>query len=200
MCIRDRPVRAGGAVNPHRCASLSFSSVCLRAVLLNLLTASGCLTITTHGDRLGAPAALHTVTLHPPMASAPRRAANGGTTQEYTCNSGHPHYQERAKAPYKHLEGACCQSCFAHGGQRITKRRSSWGCIGNPKPEQETIKGTHAQETPAYQRRPTTLHEGQGSNPSTRALYMQIAKIPHTYPTKPPATSATPCSPYFVSL
>ena len=26
----------------------------------------------------------------------------------------------------------------------ITKRRSSWACIGNPNPEQETIKGTHA--------------------------------------------------------
>ena len=38
----------------------------------------------------------------------------------------------------------------------VTKRRSSWACIGNPKPEQETIEGTHAQETPAYQRRPTT--------------------------------------------
>ena len=32
----------------------------------------------------------------------------------------------------------------------VTKRRSSWACIGNPNPEQETIKGTHAQETSAY--------------------------------------------------
>ena len=31
----------------------------------------------------------------------------------------------------------------------VTKRRSSWACIGNPNPEQETIKGTHAQETSA---------------------------------------------------
>ena len=38
-------------------------------------------------------------------------------------------------------------------------------CIGNPKPEQETIKGTHTQETPAYQRRPTTQYAAQGSNP-----------------------------------
>ena len=61
----------------------------------------------------------------------------------------------------------------------VTKRRSSWACRGNPKPEQETIEGTHAQETPACQRRPTTLHEGQGSNPPIRAPYMQLAKIPH---------------------
>ena len=53
-----------------------------------------------------------------------------------------------------------------------SKRRSSWACIGNPNPEQETIEGTHAQETPAYQRRPTTLHAAQGNNPPIRALYM----------------------------
>ena len=40
------------------------------------------------------------------------------------------------------------------------------------RPEQETIKGTHAQETSAYQRRPTTQHAAQGSNPPIRALYM----------------------------
>ena len=62
----------------------------------------------------------------------------------------------------------------------VTKRRSSWACIGNPQPEQETIEGTHAQETPAYQRRPTTLHPVQGSNPPIRALYMQRVNIPHT--------------------
>ena len=45
------------------------------------------------------------------------------------------------------------------------KRRNSWACIGYPNPEQETIKGTHAQETPAYQRRPTTQYAAQGSNP-----------------------------------
>ena len=49
--------------------------------------------------------------------------------------------------------------------------------MGNPKLEQETIEGTHAQETPAYQRRPTTLHDVQGSNPPIRALYMQLANI-----------------------
>ena len=48
-------------------------------------------------------------------------------------------------------------------GSCVTKRLSSWACIGNPKPEQETIEGTHAQETPAYQRRPTT-HCEQGRN------------------------------------
>ena len=72
----------------------------------------------------------------------------------------------------------------------VTKRRDSWACIGNPKLEQETTEGTHAQETPAYQRRPTTLHEVQGSNPPIRALYMQLAKIPHTHYTTPRATSA----------
>ena len=72
----------------------------------------------------------------------------------------------------------------------VTKRRNSWACIGNPNPEQETIKGTHAQDTSAYQRRPTTQHAAQGSNPPVRALYMQLAKIPHTHLTTPPATSA----------
>ena len=47
----------------------------------------------------------------------------------------------------------------------VTKRRSSRACIGNPKPEEETIKGTHAQETSAYQCRPTTQHAAQGSKP-----------------------------------
>ena len=70
------------------------------------------------------------------------------------------------------------------------KRRSSWACIGNLKPEQETIKDTHAQETAAYQRRPTTQRAAQGSNPPIRALYMQLAKIPHTHQTTPRATSA----------
>ena len=72
----------------------------------------------------------------------------------------------------------------------VTKRRSSWACRGNPEPEQETIKGTHAQETSAYQRRPTTQHAVQGSSPLIRALYMQLAKIPHTHQTTPRATSA----------
>ena len=52
----------------------------------------------------------------------------------------------------------------------VTKRRSSWACIGNPKPEQETIKGTHAQETSAYQRRPTSQHAAQGSNPPSAGV------------------------------
>ena len=72
----------------------------------------------------------------------------------------------------------------------ITKRRSSWACIGDPNPEQETIKGTHAQETSAYQRRPTTQHTAQGSNPQIGALYMHLAKIPHTHETTPPASRA----------
>ena len=72
----------------------------------------------------------------------------------------------------------------------VTKRRSSWACTGNPKLEQEAIEGTHTQETPAYQRRPNTQHEVQGSNPPIRALYMQLAKIPHTHQTTPRATIA----------
>ena len=56
----------------------------------------------------------------------------------------------------------------------VTKRRSSWACIGNPKPEQETIKGTHAQETSAYQRRPTTQHAAQASNPPTHIAYCVV--------------------------
>ena len=40
------------------------------------------------------------------------------------------------------------------------------------------------------QRRPTTQHAAQGSNPPTGALYMQLAKIPHTHQTTPPATRA----------
>ena len=63
---------------------------------------------------------------------------------------------------------------------------------------------------PAYQRRPATLHDVQGSNPPIRfglpmhaqllrlfvthppirALNMQLAKIPHTHHTTPRATSA----------
>ena len=73
--------------------------------------------------------------------------------------------------------------CVARGSFRntnVTKRRSGWACIGNPKLEQESIEGTDARETPAYQRRPTTLHEVQGSNPPIRTLYMQLAKIPPT--------------------
>ena len=72
----------------------------------------------------------------------------------------------------------------------VTKRRSSRACIGNPNPEQETIKGTHAQETAAHQRRPATQHAAQGSNPPIGALYMQLVKIPPTHQTTPPATRA----------
>ena len=45
---------------------------------------------------------------------------------------------------YEHCCG--CQDQNLH--QDVdTKRRSNWACIGNPKLEQETIEGTHAQET-----------------------------------------------------
>ena len=52
----------------------------------------------------------------------------------------------------------------------VTKRRNSWACIGNPNPGQEAIEGTHAQETSAYQRRPTTQHAAQGSNLPIRGM------------------------------
>ena len=80
----------------------------------------------------------------------------------------------------------CCALVASIPGVRewshpfVLQRDSSWACIGNPKPEQETIKGTHAQGTSAYQRRPTSQRAAQGSKPPIRALYMQLAKIPHT--------------------
>ena len=81
----------------------------------------------------------------------------------------------RVRVRHSSLNEARLQMC--RWTLKVTKRRSSWACIGNPKLEKETIEGTHAQETPAYQRRPTTRHEVQGSNPPIRALYMQLAKI-----------------------
>ena len=86
-----------------------------------------------------------------------------------------------------------CPACTRPGWRVavcVTKRRNSWACTGNPNPEQETIKGTHTQETPAYQRRPTTQYPAQGSNPPIGTLHMQRAKIPHTHQTTPPATRA----------
>ena len=53
----------------------------------------------------------------------------------------------------------------------VTKIRSGWACIGNLKLDQDSIEGTHPRETPAYQRRPTTLHEVQGSNPPQSGHY-----------------------------
>ena len=96
----------------------------------------------------------------------------------------------------------------------VTKRRNSWACRGNPNPEQETIKGTHTQETPALlqrdaivghaeairtqSRKPSTSlptqanHTVRGARkqPPNWALHMQLAKIPHTHQTTPPATRA----------
>ena len=69
---------------------------------------------------------------------------------------------------------AACTSLGFHS-DRLLQRDAVVGHVGNPKLEQESIEGTHAQETPAYQRRPTTLYEVQGSNPPIRALYMQLA-------------------------
>ena len=46
----------------------------------------------------------------------------------------------------------------------VTKRRSSRACIGNPKPEQETIKGTHAQETRTLYFAPLYIAIAMGPN------------------------------------
>ena len=69
-----------------------------------------------------------------------------------------------------------CLACFVFRDACfiVTKRRSSLACTGNPKPEQETIKGTHAQETSAYQRRPTSQHAAQGSNPPRDACFITV--------------------------
>ena len=51
-----------------------------------------------------------------------------------------------AKANIPHGEPWCPTSSkcsrLRHSG--VTKRCSSWACIGNPNPEQETIEGTHS--------------------------------------------------------
>ena len=80
-----------------------------------------------------------------------------------------------------------------------SKRRSSRACIGNPKLAQETIEGTHAQETPAYQRRSTTLHEVQGSNPARFVksyLRTQASSVPigerRSSPVSPASYTSSP--------
>ena len=100
----------------------------------------------------------------------------------------------------------CCWSALvgrlsvlecAFWGFLLCYKETKWlACIGKPKLEQETIEGTHAQETSAYQRRPTTQHAAQGSNPSIRALYMQLARYhthikPHRLPPVPQAQTST---------
>ena len=82
---------------------------------------------------------------------------------------GYMHVQRPALVGWRLLCVPLVVSCLLLHSY-VTKRLSSWAGIGNPKPEQETIEGTCAQETPAYQRRPTTLSEVQGSNPPIRAL------------------------------
>ena len=95
-------------------------------------------------------------------------------------------------------DSCCCLCCYtySHHYAFVTciRHRSS-GCYKETQwmsmyRQSKTRAGNHRRRTrsrnASHQRRPTTLHEGQGSNPSTRALYMQIAKIPHTH-------QATPC-------
>ena len=71
---------------------------------------------------------------------------------------------------------AVCGSCNALR-LRCYKETQELGMHRQSETRAENHEGTHAQETPAYQRRPATLHGGQGSNPPIRALYMQPAKI-----------------------
>ena len=69
----------------------------------------------------------------------------------------------------------------------VTKRRSSWACIGNPNPEQESSKGTHAQETSANQRmmsleRVECDHHATGRGPIKVAAWQCAShdlKVPH---------------------
>ena len=72
----------------------------------------------------------------------------------------------------------------------VLNRRSSWACIGSPKLEQETIEGTHAQDSPAYQRRPTTLHEVQGSSPNQGAIHA----VTHTKTAAALPAAQQPCN------
>ena len=62
-----------------------------------------------------------------------------------------PHSLEPANIPMtntheqpNHPFSRCRPNCGIKRAGWVTKRRSSWACIGNPNPEQETIKGTHA--------------------------------------------------------
>ena len=78
----------------------------------------------------------------------------------------------------RHVTWLCTVVSLLVRSLLYTVRSSIWACIGNPKLEQETIEGTHAQETPAYQRRPTTLHAVQGSNPTYTILHVYFACLP----------------------
>ena len=103
--------------------------------------------------------------------AAPLLRVLGGSCSAVTASTGTPSpLEERAWLPsgasqalgfVPRINGACVvggEVCPAPlwwlwaQCRGVTKRRNSWACIGNPNPEQETIKGTHAQETPAYQR------------------------------------------------
>ena len=96
--------------------------------------------------------------------------------------------------------GACCLDFFAFSSLLwhcvrhwrasvlsvvVSKRRNSWACIGNPKPEQETIKGTHAQETSAYH----TARGARKQPPNQGAVHAPSEDTTHTS-NHPPATSA----------
>ena len=124
---------------------------------------------------------------HTSRPRAGPRAQTNNTERKHTNTA--PSCWQRHEAPsVRRPRGPPCRGgpglfrwirmCVCARDSVVTKRRSSRACIGNPKPEQETIKGTRAQETSAYQRRPSTQHAAQGSNPPIRALYMGAGPVP----------------------
>ena len=58
----------------------------------------------------------------------------------------------------------------------VTKRRSSWECIGNPKLEQETIEGKHTQETQANH----TARGARKQPPNQGAIHAASEDTTHT--------------------
>ena len=80
-------------------------------------------------------------------------------------------------------------TCAARGPPLVTKRRSSRACIGNPKPEQETIKGTHAQETSALLQRDAIVGHAEAIRTQSR----KPSKA-HTHKKRQPTNAGQPHS------
>ena len=109
----------------------------------------------------------------------------------------------RKQPPSAALAARCTRRCERQLGYMMVTTsvtvRVRFGCYKEMQwlgmyRNSETRAGNHRRHTrtrnASYQRRPTTLHEVQGSNPPIRALYMQLTKIPHTHYTTPRATIA----------
>ena len=62
----------------------------------------------------------------------------------------------------------------------VTKRRSSRACMGNPKPEQETIKGTHARETSLPTQANHTAPGARKQPPNKGAIHVASEDTTHT--------------------